>query len=101
MNLQDYATFIKGDVIKTLKEETNLPKNIALLRLDTDWYESTKLEMQTLYPRVVKDGVLLIDDYADWQGCKKAVDEYFMENNLKYNSILWGNQATGKGLVKR
>ena len=101
LNLENYPIFIKGDVLKTLSKEENLPQQIALLRLDTDWYESTKFEMNVLYPRIIKDGVLLIDDYTDWQGCKKAVDEYFYEN-FKFNyPLIWGNSMTGKGLVKK
>ena len=99
--INNKAIFIKGDVLKTLSKEENLPQQIALLRLDTDWYESTKFEMNVLYPRIIKDGVLLIDDYTDWQGCKKAVDEYFYEN-FKFNyPLIWGNSMTGKGLVKK
>jgi hypothetical protein len=44
--------------------------------LDTDWYESTKKELEVLYPRVVANGFVLIDDYSDWNGCRQAVDEY-------------------------
>ena len=101
LKLDKYATFIKGDVLKTLNQEENIPNKIALLRLDTDWYESTKLEMEKLYPKLVRNGVLLIDDYGDWQGCKKAIDEYFKENNSTGTPLLWGNRSTGKGLVKK
>ena len=52
------------------------PDTIALLRLDTDWYESTKHEMEHLWPRVPAGGVLIVDDYGQFVGCKKAVDEY-------------------------
>ena len=72
---------IKGDVAKTLKKSENLPKKISLLRLDTDFYESTKLELEVLYPLLVKGGILIIDDYGQWKGCKKAVDEYFQEKS--------------------
>ena len=57
--------------------------------------------MNVLYPKLVKNGVLLIDDYSDWQGCKKAIDEYFNKNFRSNYSLMWGNQMTGKGLVKR
>lgn len=100
-DLEDNVIFVKGDVMKTLKKEENLPEKIALIRLDTDWYESTKFEMNVLYPKLVKNGVLLIDDYSDWQGCKKAIDEYFNKNFRSNYSLMWGNQMTGKGLVKR
>jgi hypothetical protein len=70
--------YVQGDVAKTLLEET--PEQIALLRLDTDWYESTRAELEILYPRLVKGGVCILDDYGHWQGARKAVDEYFAEN---------------------
>ncbi|NDF12853.1 MAG: macrocin O-methyltransferase [Proteobacteria bacterium] len=69
--------FIAGDVTKTLTAAANLPNKIAVLRLDTDWYESTKIEMEVLYPLLSKGGVLIIDDYGTWIGARKAVDEYF------------------------
>lgn len=69
--------FIEGDVSQTLKEKRNLPDQICILRLDTDWYESTKVELEVLYPLLSKNGVLLVDDYGHWSGQKKAVDEYF------------------------
>ena len=80
--------FIVGDV-KTLK--TNILKNISLLRLDTDWYESTKIELNKLYPKLSKGGILIIDDYNTWNGCKKAVDEYF--KNKKYFFLSIDNEA--------
>lgn len=66
---------IKGDVLETLKKPS--PERISILRLDTDWYESTKLELEVLYPRLVKGGVLIIDDYGHWEGSREAVDEFF------------------------
>ena len=75
--------FIKGKVEDTLMYEDNLPQTISLLRLDTDFYESTKKELEILYPRLNKGGVLIIDDYGHWKGSKKAVDEYFkLDNNF-------------------
>jgi O-methyltransferase len=53
------------------------PERICLLRLDTDWYESTKHELLHLYPRLVTNGILIIDDYGHWRGAKEATDEYF------------------------
>ena len=53
------------------------PDTIALLRLDTDWYESTAHELRHLYPRLSRGGILLVDDYGHWSGARKAVDEYF------------------------
>lgn len=67
--------FVRGKVEDTIPGE--IPEQIALLRLDTDFYESTKHELVHLFPRMSRGGVLIIDDYGYWQGCRKAVDEYF------------------------
>ena len=69
--------FIAGPVEKTLLLEKNLPKKISVLRLDTDFYISTKIQLEILYPRLIHGGVLIIDDYGHWQGSRKATDEYF------------------------
>jgi O-methyltransferase len=66
--------FIKGRVEDTLPGSA--PERIALLRLDTDWYESTRHELRTLGPRIVDGGILIIDDYGYWKGARKATDEY-------------------------
>jgi len=76
---QERIHFVVGPVEKTLPE--NAPKEIALLRLDTDWYESTKHELVHLYPRLTRGGVLILDDYGYWQGARRAVDEYFAERD--------------------
>ena len=73
--------FIKGKVEETLVNEAQ-PEKISLLRLDTDWYESTKVELEHLFPKLEKEGVLVIDDYGHWQGARKAVNEYFSKNNI-------------------
>ena len=67
--------FVKGPVEETIPGAA--PDAIALLRLDTDWYESTRHELVHLYPRLATGGVLIIDDYGHWQGARRAVDEYF------------------------
>jgi hypothetical protein len=67
--------YVQGKVEDTLPAQA--PEQIALLRLDTDWYESTSHELNHLFPRLSVGGVLLIDDYGYWQGAQKAVDEYF------------------------
>ena len=72
--------FVKGDVLETIPAQA--PERIALLRLDTDWYESTRHELVHLYPRLSAGGVLLIDDYGHWDGCRKAVDEYFAADGV-------------------
>lgn len=88
--------FIKGKVENTLPEYA--PKQIALLRLDTDWYESTKHELIHLFPRLVSGGVLIIDDYGYWIGAKKAVDEYFSQTKTKI--LLNRIDQTGRIAVK-
>lgn len=72
-----FLRFVVGSVEQTLLVEANLPDKIALLRLDTDWYESTKIELEVLYPRLQSGGVLIVDDYGHWLGARKAVDDYF------------------------
>ena len=73
--------FVKGKVEDSIPGV--MPENpIALLRLDTDWYESTKHEMDHLYPHLVQKGILIIDDYGDWQGARKAIDEYLSEHKI-------------------
>jgi O-methyltransferase len=69
--------FVIGDVEQTLLDAKNLPDQIAVLRLDTDWYASTRVELEVLYPLLMPGGVLIVDDYGHWAGCKKAVDDYF------------------------
>jgi len=67
--------FVRGKVEDTV--EANAPDPIALLRLDTDWYESTRHELIHLYPKLQRHGVLILDDYGHWDGARRAVDEYF------------------------
>ena len=76
----DRIKLVKGLVEATLPNKA--PSKIALLRLDTDWYESTRHELIHLYPRLAQRGVLIIDDYGHWEGAQKAVDEYIRDNNL-------------------
>jgi hypothetical protein len=71
---------IKGKVEETIPQ--CIPEKIALLRLDTDWYESTRHELEHLFPRLVHGGVIIIDDYGHWKGCQQATDEYFQKNNI-------------------
>ena len=73
--------FVQGPVEETLPEQA--PADIALLRLDTDWYSSTKHELVHLYPRLAPGGVLILDDYGYWQGSRQAVDEYVAEHGLQ------------------
>lgn len=73
--------FIKGKVEDTIPG--HIPHRIALLRLDTDWYESTRHELAHLFPLLEQHGVLIIDDYGYWEGARKAVDEYISDNHIR------------------
>lgn len=73
-------TFVKGKVEDTIPQI--IPAEIALLRLDTDWYESTYHEMNFLFPLLIPKGFLIVDDYGHWKGSKKAVDQYMQENDV-------------------
>ncbi|PCI42140.1 MAG: macrocin O-methyltransferase [Rhodospirillaceae bacterium] len=81
LNIDDFH-FVKGMVEDTIPSQS--PKGeIAILRLDTDWYKSTKHEMDHLFPQLVSGGVLIIDDYGDWEGARQAVDEYLDLHNIR------------------
>ncbi len=72
------------ETIPILGEE---PKSIAVLRLDGDWYDSTKVCLDHLYDRVPKGGIIILDDYFAWEGCKKATDEFRAHGNINEEII--------------
>lgn len=78
---EEKLRYVEGKVEETIPG--TLPNKIALLRLDTDWYESTKHELIHLFPRLVPGGVLILDDYGHWEGARRAVDEYFAEHGVR------------------
>jgi hypothetical protein len=83
-----------------LVEETipgGAPEQIALLRLDTDWYASTKHELDHLYDRVPSGGVVIIDDYDYWEGSRKAVDEFVATTGVR---LLLAPMGSGRIAVK-
>lgn len=88
--------FVKGKVEDTLPK--NNPPQLALLRLDTDWYESTKHELRHLFALLVSGGFLIIDDYGHWQGAQKAVDEFLEASAEKY--YLHRIDSTGRMIIK-
>lgn len=88
--------YVRGKVEDTLPAQA--PASIALLRLDTDWYGSTRHELEHLYPRLVRGGVLIIDDYGHWQGARKAADEYLAKHGLRL--LLGRIDHTGRMAVK-
>jgi O-methyltransferase len=90
-------SYIKGKVEDTLPGRA--PESIALLRLDTDWYASTKHELIHLYPQLTNGGVLIIDDYGVWRGCRQAADEYFSRLPVLLHRIDQDARITVKGSV--
>lgn len=96
-----YTRLIQGKVEDTLSDSKNLPKKIALLHLDTDWYSSTKIELEVLFQLICNGGFLVVDDYQrilgsenGWEGCTKAVDDFFgfrpsCIENFAHNKILF------------
>jgi len=87
---------VEGDVCKTLDHHS--PADCALLRLDTDWYASTKKELEVLYPHLNRGGLLIIDDYGHFSGARQAVDEYFKDDPEK--PLFHRNDYTGRTAVK-
>lgn len=88
---QEKILFIKGKVEDTIPK--TIPEKISILRLDTDFYESTYHELVHLYPKLSINGVLIIDDYGYWKGQKEAVDQYFKEHNIHHFLIRLGDQG--------
>jgi O-methyltransferase len=93
---EDRIRFIKGPVEETIPQ--TIPDQIALLRLDTDWYASTAHELKYLYPRLVSGGVLILDDYGHWLGARKAVDEYF--GMAQFRPFMNKLDYTGRLIIK-
>lgn len=87
---------VAGDVLETIPRLA--PERIALLRLDTDWYESTRHELEQLFPRIAPRGVLIIDDYGYFRGARRATDEYLAKQPAPY--LLHRIDHTGRMLVK-
>lgn len=91
-------TYHIGDITKS---NPNSFPQFALLRLDTDWYESTKFELTHMEPRVSENGFVIVDDYGHWQGSKRAVDEFRPPalNQIDYTGVWWRKDA-GKGRLE-
>ena len=73
----------KGWFRDTLPVSKNEIGKIAILRLDGDWYESTKVCLDNLYDKVASGGYIIIDDYGHWEGAKKATDEFLAKKGIK------------------
>jgi hypothetical protein len=92
---EERVHFVKGLVEETVPAQA--PEQISILRLDTDWYESTRHELEQLYPRLTPGGVLMIDDYGYWKGSRQAVDEFLDETGER---LLFLRMASGRVAVK-
>ena len=68
------VSYVEGDVAQTIP--TSDVTAISMLRLDTDFYVSTKVELDHFYPKLVPRGVLIIDDYGTYQGSRRATEEF-------------------------
>lgn len=72
----------KGWFQDTVPKDVHEIEKIAILRLDGDFYDNTKVCLEYLYDKVVPNGLIIIDDYGTYDGCKKAVDEFRMKKNI-------------------
>jgi len=72
--------FVKGLVEDTLPSQS--PARVSFMRLDTDWYASTKHELDHLFPKLIRNGVMIVDDYGFWKGSREACDAYFAEHKI-------------------
>ena len=75
----DNISLIQGLYEETLK----IDEPIAFAHIDCDWYSSVMTCLQQIEPNLSNGGIMIIDDYYDWSGCKKAIDKYFYENDRK------------------
>jgi hypothetical protein len=71
----------------TLPAATAEIGGVAILHIDADWYDSVKLCLKALYPLVVKGGLVILDDYGHWPGCRAAVDEFFVKSPVKLCAV--------------
>ncbi len=88
------VTVVEGRVEDTIPAQ--MPECVAVLRLDTDWYQSTKHELEHLYPTLEQGGVLIVDDYGHFGGAQQAVDEYFAKQPLLLNRIDYSGRIAVK-----
>tara|TARA_B100000315_G_C14517407_1_gene559836 strand:- start:680 stop:1417 length:738 start_codon:yes stop_codon:yes gene_type:complete len=86
---KENIVFVEGEVNKTIPD--TIPEKISLLRIDVDLYEATLHILEHLFPRLSKNGVLIIAAYGHWKGTKTAIDKYFKENNI----LMFRGRATG------
>lgn len=93
----EHVRYVEGPIEQTIPKTR--PTEIAVLRLDTDWYESTRHELEHLWPLLSTGGVLIVDDYGHWAGARQAVDEFFA--NRHDAPLLGRTDYTGRMGVKQ
>jgi len=86
--------------MKTLQDKKIIPEKIAILRLDTDWYESSYYELEQMYDNVSPGSVIIFDDYYHWNGQRRATDEYFASIGIKPTFFKIGNGKTA-AIIKK
>jgi O-methyltransferase len=94
---RELVSFHKGMIEDTPLDE--LPQSIAILRLDTDFYSSTRWELQHMYPLVEAGGVVIVDDYGSWQGSAKATDE-FLAAHPEVELLQIADEEPGRYFIK-
>lgn len=84
LEVRDIVVPVQGVFSQTLPQYKSEVGNIALLHADGDWYESTMDIFNTLFEQVVDDGIVQIDDYGFWEGCRKAIQEFERSQNMSF-----------------
>jgi len=88
LHTPSHVHYIEGKVEETLRNQSiELPLSISILRLDTDFYDSTKMELDVLWPRLSPGGWLYLDDYGNWAGARAAVDEWLEKNHWTHHAV--------------
>ena len=93
LGVRDLLRPIEGLFESTLAPSKNWVGMISLLHLNAEWYSSTKTPLETFYDRVVDRGLIQIDDFGYWEGCRKACEEFFITRQI--NPIMTSIDDTG------
>jgi hypothetical protein len=82
-------SLIKGDILETVPKycEDNPHLKIALLHIDTDTYEPVEITLRLMWDKIVKGGIVILDDYGVWPGETQAVDEFFADKNITIKKL--------------
>ena len=97
---QDKLHYVVGDVMQTLTDNANIPDKIAILRLDTSWYESSKFELEKMYDKVVPNGVIIFGEYYYGRGQQFAIHEFFKSINVNYEVVNTNSSKTA-AIIKK